>query len=288
MSLLWTTLYLIFQIYKSWKCCVRCCMDMNSSKFNPPSGTFDGVSAEEYKSGWLMRTGDQVLTGANSIQSLDALDLTFTGRTLQGVDFQRLVKNTAKIDETTVLHSIAFGMYLGHFLITWGAKNKLRPTKYCCINRKKRWNLKVKQIQWERCHDISIVKIQSYEGGSEAVRQFQTWLVKEIKAWTMTCHYVHVFVVLSTIPIWVLGVTRDCFVGFLTCWSSVCSSRSTNVKCRSVCEWHSAGHQSQRAGNNCISFLCDCEYINKVRWIWLTAIDLFLLLGICEIKIFFL
>lgn len=91
---------------------------MNSSKFNPPSGTFDGVSAEEYKSGWLMRTGDQVLTGANSIQSLDALDLTFTGRTLQGVDFQRLVKNTAKIDETTVLHSIAFGMYLGHFLIT--------------------------------------------------------------------------------------------------------------------------------------------------------------------------
>lgn len=55
-----------------------------------------------------MKTGDQVLMGANVIQSLDALSLTFTGRTLQGVDFERLVKNTAKIDETTVLHSVAF------------------------------------------------------------------------------------------------------------------------------------------------------------------------------------
>lgn len=56
-----------------------------------------------------MRMGDQVLTGSNTIQSLDTQELTFTGRLLQGVDFERLVKNTAKIDETTVLHSVAFG-----------------------------------------------------------------------------------------------------------------------------------------------------------------------------------
>lgn len=67
------------------------------------------MSAEEYKSAWLMKTGDQVLTGQNIIQSMDAIELTFTGRTLQGVDFERLVKNTAKIDEITVLHRVAFG-----------------------------------------------------------------------------------------------------------------------------------------------------------------------------------
>ena len=76
---------------------------------NVTSGNFDGVSAEDYKSAWLMKTGDQVLTGQNIIQSLDALELTFTGRTLQGVDFERLVKNTVKIDEVTVLHKVAFG-----------------------------------------------------------------------------------------------------------------------------------------------------------------------------------
>lgn len=77
--------------------------------FPHPTATFDGVSADEYKSAWLLRTGDQVLTGQNTIKSLDTLDLTFSGRTLQGVDFERLVKNTAKIDEATVLHRVAFG-----------------------------------------------------------------------------------------------------------------------------------------------------------------------------------
>ncbi|XP_063847992.1 uncharacterized protein LOC135093049 [Scylla paramamosain] len=76
--------------------------------------TFDGVSADEYNSAWLLRTGDQVLTGQNIIKSMDALDFTFSGRTLQGVDFERLVKNTAKIDEATVLHRVAFGQLLSN------------------------------------------------------------------------------------------------------------------------------------------------------------------------------
>ncbi|XP_050696832.1 uncharacterized protein LOC126985707 [Eriocheir sinensis] len=77
-------------------------------------GSFDGVSADEYKSGWLLATGDQVLTGSNIIQNLDVQELVFTGRMLQGVDFERLVKNTAKIDETTALHSVAFNQLVAN------------------------------------------------------------------------------------------------------------------------------------------------------------------------------
>ncbi|XP_045129224.1 uncharacterized protein LOC123514983 [Portunus trituberculatus] len=72
------------------------------------------VSAEEYKSAWLLRTGDQVLTGLNTIETLDVLDLTFNGRILQGVDFERLVKNTAKVDEVTLLHQVTFGQLLSN------------------------------------------------------------------------------------------------------------------------------------------------------------------------------
>ncbi|KAK7072113.1 hypothetical protein SK128_014351 [Halocaridina rubra] len=71
-------------------------------------GTFDGVSAAEFNSGWLLKTGGQTLTGLNFFQNLKAGDVTFTGNLIQETDLNQLLRNTAKLDEPTTLERVSF------------------------------------------------------------------------------------------------------------------------------------------------------------------------------------
>ncbi|XP_045614864.2 uncharacterized protein [Procambarus clarkii] len=71
--------------------------------------SFDGVSAETYKSSWVMKTGSQSLTGVNVMQSVEASQVTFSGRLIKGANLDRLVRHTAKIDEPTTLQMVSFG-----------------------------------------------------------------------------------------------------------------------------------------------------------------------------------
>ncbi|XP_066949154.1 uncharacterized protein [Macrobrachium rosenbergii] len=72
------------------------------------NGNFDGVSAADYGSGWLTKTGTQTLTGRNSFFNLNSGAVAFGGRFIKGVDLDFLLKNTAKIDEPTTLGGVTF------------------------------------------------------------------------------------------------------------------------------------------------------------------------------------
>ncbi|XP_068240664.1 uncharacterized protein clos [Palaemon carinicauda] len=86
------------------------------------SGTFDGVSAEDYSSGWLLKTGTQTLTGLNTFFNLNSGDVTYTGSSIQGVDLNQLLKNTAKIDEPTTLGGITFDEIISTSPVTLDGK----------------------------------------------------------------------------------------------------------------------------------------------------------------------
>ncbi|KAG7158434.1 Thrombospondin-type laminin G domain and EAR repeat-containing protein-like 1 [Homarus americanus] len=81
---------------------------------------FDGVSAEEYSSGWLLKDGDQSLLGLNTLTNVKAAAVTFEGVYLQTVEWSRLLHMTAKVDEVTTIHSASFGHVYGKEIILSG------------------------------------------------------------------------------------------------------------------------------------------------------------------------
>ncbi|XP_071538218.1 uncharacterized protein [Panulirus ornatus] len=81
---------------------------------------FDGVSAEDYDSGWLLKSGDQTLRGRNTLHDVKAGAVTFDGVYLQSVEWNRLLYMTAKMDETTTVQKVSFGLLYAREIILTG------------------------------------------------------------------------------------------------------------------------------------------------------------------------
>lgn len=83
-------------------------------------GDFDGVSARDYGSGWLLKQGDQTLTGRNTLEQVTGAAVTLEGAYLQTVDWSRFLHSTAKLDERTIINKASFGLVYGSEIVLDG------------------------------------------------------------------------------------------------------------------------------------------------------------------------
>ncbi|XP_069192461.1 uncharacterized protein [Procambarus clarkii] len=82
---------------------------------------FDGVSVEDYSSGWLLKDGAQTLTGSNTLQDVRAAAVSFDGIYFQTVDWNRLLQKTAKVDEATTITRASFDLITAREIVLDGA-----------------------------------------------------------------------------------------------------------------------------------------------------------------------
>lgn len=86
----------------------------HSDMFLRPTDSFDGVSASQFRDGWLMRAGDQDIPGPVSFLNVTAYKATVLhGATLQGVDLARLFSATFLTSQPVTLRAtLTFRTYL--------------------------------------------------------------------------------------------------------------------------------------------------------------------------------